>query len=264
MLQFISMKINKRLSVFLIIGLIIMLAAIVWQVMGGKSLKGEKWTGVAGEPVSITLDFYEAWLQARAVDSSDAFSIDLLQFEQLGPVVRERANEFKDKIGEEGLMDPILCQTELPEGLRTLPVYIQDETAQILVMSTTKGHSGQAIVNMVAKNNLWQITDINCGNAETAPQGEFSFDKTGFLLKQVPAPLDSNYWHLVFEEAGVLGHAVPLFMNEETECIMKDGTITTCSDDVLKETIPARVYGEMSETGVQVKKIELVETVSIN
>jgi hypothetical protein len=83
-------------------------------------------------------------------------------------------------------------------------------------------------------------------------------------LKQVPAPLDSNYWHLVFEEAGVLGHAVPLYISDTTICAQKDGTEAACDDNLLKETMPARVKGEMSESGVNVERIELVETVSIS
>lgn len=240
------------------------LATIIWQVMSGKGLLGEKWTGVEGDPVNITLDFYESWMSARTVGDNEPFTQELVNVDYISQGVRDRVSEFNGRLGEEGLVDPVLCQIGVPEGLRTLPVYKQDESAQVLVMSTTKGQAGQAIVTLAAKNNLWQITDITCGNAEQAPDREFSFDKSGFLLKQVPAPLDPNYWHLVFEEAGVLGHAVPLFIDSETVCILKDGTTSACGDDVLKETKPARVYGEMSESGVQVKKIELLETVFVN
>lgn len=255
---------NKFLPIALIVGIIAVVGIIIWQVVGGKSLFPERWTGVEGEPVAITLEFYEAWLAARTAGNDEPFNQGLLSYQQIGKGVREKVAAFEGKLGEEGQEDPVLCQTAVPGGLRTLPVYQQDEAAQVLVMSTTEGQSGQAIVTLAAKNGLWQITDITCGNAEQGPKGEFSFDKSGFLLKQVPAPLDSKYWHLVFQEAGVLGHAVPLFITADTVCVLKDGSNATCDDNVLKETEPARVLGELSETGVTVKRIELVDSVSIN
>ena len=255
---------NKFLPIALLIGIVLIVGIIIWQVVGGGKLTSERWTGVEGEPINITLDFYEAWLSARNVGDNEPFTQALLSYEQIGPELRERLADFEGRLGEVE-EDPVLCQAELPGGLRTLPVFLQEESAQILVMSTTRGQSGQAVVTMEAKNNLWRITDITCGNAESGgPQGEFSFEKTGFLLKQVPEPLDSRYWHLVFQEAGVLGHAVPLFIDGDSVCVLRDGTTTACNDDVLKETEPAKVFGELGETGVQVKRIEMVESVTIN
>lgn len=255
---------NKFLPIALIVGVAVIIGIIIWQVMlGGKSLFPEQWTGVEGEPINVTLDFYEAWLAARTAGDNEPFTQNLLAYEQVGPELREKLSAFEGKLAV-GTEDPVLCQTAIPEGLRTLPVYKQDEAAQVLIMSTTEGQAGQAVITLAAKNGLWRITDITCGNAETAPDREFSFDKSGFLLKQVPAPLDSNYWHLVFQEAGVLGHAVPLFIDAESVCVQKDGATVTCDDNVLKETEPARVYGEMTEAGVQVKRIEMVDTVSID
>ncbi len=240
---------------------ILLIAGVIWFVRGGSAgLLGERWHGVAGEPIDVALEFYEGWLEARRAGDNEPFTRGLLAYEQVGDAVRERLSEFEGKLAA-GQEDPVLCQTELPEGLRTIKVYQQEEGAQFLV--TSKGNPNQSIVTLAAKDGLWQITDISCGNGEMGPQGEFSFDKTGFLLKQVPAPLDSNYWHLVFEEAGVLGHAVPLFIGDTTVCVNKDGTEAACDDNLLKETMPARVKGEMSESGVAVKRIELVETVNI-
>ncbi len=253
---------NKSLPILLLIGTIVIIGIIIWQVMGnGLSLSG-KWKGVEGDPVDVTLNFYEAWMASSNSTSSDPISDGLLEYDQVGEAVAVMLSGYEGKLAE-AEMDPVLCQSETPEGLRTLPVYKQEDSAQVLVMSTTKGQSGQAVVTLAAQKGLWQITDITCGNAETAPDREYSFDKSGFLLKQVPEPLDSNYWHLVFEEAGVLGHAVPLFIDGETVCVLQDGSSEVCSDSALKETMPAHVYGSMSEAGVDVKKIELVESVSI-
>lgn len=256
------MKRNKFLPIILVVGIVVLIGAIVWQIKGDKFSVPADWTGVEGEPVNVALDFYEGWLAARQGEETDPFTAGVLEYDQVGKDLREHLSTFEGKLAETE-EDPVLCQSNLPGGFRTLPVYKKEETAQILVMSTTKGQSGQAVVDMEAKGGLWQITNITCGNAETAPDREFSFDRSGFLLKQVPEPLDSNHWHLVFQEAGVLGHATPLFIDDATVCVTVEGETVTCDDNVLKETAPAHVYGEMSEAGVQVKRIELVQSVSI-
>lgn len=255
---------NKFLPIALVAGIAIIIGIIVWQVMGGKGLFSEPWTGVEGEPVEVALDFYEAWLAARTTEGSDPFSAGVLEYPQIGKELKSRLSEYQGRLGEEGLEDPVLCQVTMPEGLRALPVYQQDEAAQFIVRAKDRSQIGQATVTMAAKNGLWQITNISCENPEVGPQGEFSFDKSGFLLKQVPAPLDSRNWHLVFQEAGVLGHAVPLYIGSDSVCVQKDGNTSECNDDILKETLPARVLGEMTESGVNVKRIELIDSVSID
>lgn len=255
---------NKFLPIALGIGVILVIGIIVWQVMGGKGLSSDSWKGMEGSSVDVALNFYESWLSARNTEGGDPFAAGLLDYPQVSQDLKDHLTTFEGKLGEEGMEDPVLCQTEIPGGLRTIPVYQQDESAQLIIRSSSKEQLGQALVTMVAKNGLWQITEISCGNAEVGPQGEYSFDKAGFLLKQVPAPLDSKYWHLVFQEAGVLGHAVPLFIDDATICAQKDGNEVACDDNFLKETIPARVKGELTETGVQVKRIELVDSVPID
>lgn len=254
---------SKLLPVLLVAGVLLIIGLIVWVTSGGRGLLPTQWKGVAGDPINVTLGFYEAWLQARTVGPNEPFAQGLLDYDQVSPELRDKLKAQEGQLNDES-NDPVLCQIGVPEGLRTIPVYQQEEAAQILVMSTTDGQTGQAIVHMAAKDGLWQISDITCGNAESGPQGEFSFDKSGFLLKQVPAPLDSNYWHLVYEEAGVLGHAVPLFLGAESECITEDGSTVACDDNFLKETMPAHVQGQMSETGLEVKRITVVESVAVS
>lgn len=254
---------SKLLPVLMVAGVLLIIGLIIWFTSGGRSLFPAPWKGVAGDPINVTLDFYEAWLEARITGPNEPFAKGLLDYEQVSLELRDKLKAQEGQLNDEST-DPVLCQVGVPEGLRTIPVYQQEEAAQVLVMSTTDGQTGQAVVHMVAKDGLWQISDITCGNAESGPQGEFSFDKSGFLLKQVPAPLDSNYWHLVYEEAGVLGHAVPLFLSADSACIVEDGSTVACDDNFLKETMPARVQGQMSETGLEVKRIEVVQSVSVS
>lgn len=246
------------------LAVLIVIGIVIWQMVTGKSLIPEPWKGVEGQPIEITLDFYDAWLEARKVGPDEPFAKGLLEYEQVGTALRDRLAESQGKLGEEGAVDPVLCQAAVPEGLRAVRVYEKEDAAQVLIMSADRTDSGQAVVTLASKNGLWQMTDISCGHAESAPAGEFSFDKSGFLLKQVPAPLDSKYWHLVFQEEGVLGHAVPLYIDQDSVCVQTDGSTTACDDNFLKETLPVRVKGSLSETGVSVKRIEMVEAVSID
>lgn len=253
---------NKILPILVVAGILLLIAAVWFFRSSDGGLMGEKWTGVEGEPIDITLDFYSEWLEARKVGDTEPFTRGLLAYEQISPELRERLSTFEGQLAV-GQEDPVLCQTELPEGLRTIPTYQKEEAAQFMIRSVDKTHVGQAVVTLEAKNGLWRITEISCGSSETAPEAEFSFDRTGFLLKQVPAPLNSEYWHLVYEEEGVLGHAVPLFIGEQTVCVGKDGNTAACDDNLLKETIPARIMGELSETGVNVARIELIDSVFV-
>lgn len=262
-LSYRGMNRNKFLPILAVAGVLLVIAIVWFLRSDGTGLFGEKWTGVEGEPINIALDFYEDWLEARNAGDNEPFTRELLAYQQIGPDLRERLQGFEGQLAV-GQEDPVLCMTELPEGLRTMPVYVEEESAQFLVRGLDRTQVGQAVVTMAAKNGLWQITEISCGGSETAPEGEFSFDRSGFLLKQVPAPLNSEYWHLVYEEDGVLGHAVPLYIDAESVCVQKDGAEVTCDDSVLKETTPARVLGQLSETGVTVKRIELIESVSVS
>ncbi len=245
---------NKLFSILLIVAVMAAIVIYFAFVKGGVQF-GEK-RGVEGDPIDVALGFYEPWLTARQSTSTPPFEPELSSRMELSRDLAAKLMEYKDKLVE-GEMDPVLCQIEVPEGLRTIPVYKKDDSAQILVMSSKKGVAGQAVVTLAADDGLWQITDIACGNAETNPnQGEFSFDKEGQLLKNVPAPLDSKYWHLVFEEGGVFGHTAPLFFDGNSVCVDTSGSESVCEDSMFKETEAVHIQGSMNEAGVEVKRVE--------
>jgi hypothetical protein len=147
----------------------------------------------------------------------------------------------------------------VPSKLRAKTVYENESAAQMLIMPKEKEGGIQSVVTLRAANDLWVITDISCSAGEQAPdQGEFSFDQTGFLLKQsVQPPLNSEYWHLVFEQNGVMGFTAPLFMGEEAKCNLS-GTEESCSAANLAEVMQVRVRGQMTEAGVEVAHLDLV------
>lgn len=254
---------RKPLYLTIAIGLIIVVALLAWlfrspsseTTNSGEEVRG----GVSGEPIDITLDFFDKWLLARQSSTTDPYSEKLTTQPALAASVGEKLAQGEAAFKETGF-DPVLCQTELPEGFRAKPVFENDTEAQYLVMTKDKKPGVQTIVSLKAQNNLWLITDITCGTGEQAPeQGEFSFNQEGFLLKEhVPAPLDSKYWHLVFTQNGVQGYTAPLLFSDTSVCMTETSAANTCDDASLGETMKVLVQGNMTEAGVDVVKLQLV------
>ncbi len=245
---------KKYLPHALMVGAVVVLGVAAWW-LGGGEVGPKETRGMEGAPIDVALAFYEPWLSARQAVDTDPFMQGLHNSIILSTEMSGKLAEYEGKLGE-GEVDPVLCQSKVPEGLRTIPVYRKDDKAEFLVMSAARDASGQAIVTLQSENGLWQITNITCSSGEIDPnQGEFTFDKEGQLLKNVPAPLNSQYWHLVFEEGGVFGHTAPLFLDGESMC-NKDGSESVCSEGMLQETASVHVQGNMTEAGVQVKRIE--------
>ena len=251
-------------NIFLIVAaVVIIVAGIGWWLFlmfsGGLSSDPNKDRGMEGDPLDVTLNFYEKWLIARQSTTTDPYSEKVNEDIALSAETSASLAEYEGRLNEEGLRDPVLCQTSVPESLRTVPSFTNEERAQFLVLSATKGMDGQASVSLEQHNGRWMITKITCGAGEQDPnQGEFTFDKEGLLLKNVPEPLDSQYWHIVFEQNGEFGHAAPLFLGNDSVCISTDGVEELCSDSMFTETERVHVQGQMSEAGVEVKRIEFM------
>ena len=253
---------NKYIVVALLVVVVLVLGLFMGWFSGDEDNKNTKSTelrGIAGDPVDVTLDFYELWLSAKKSTSTNPFAEGLTQSMALSQGMSNKLSEFEGKLVE-GDVDPVLCQELIPDGLRARPIFKQEEAAQLLISATKKQSDAQASVTLSAHDGLWEITDITCGSGENAPiQGEFSFDKEGYLLTNIPAPLDPNSWYLVFEESGVPGHTVALILSDTSSCIATDSAESICSTDKFTQAMKAHVQGDMTEAGVDVKRIEFLE-----
>jgi len=253
------MNTNRNFYLMVAAAAVVVVGVVWWLFLligGGMDSDPDKGRGVEGEPIDVTLEFYEKWLIARQSEDSNPYSLNLDEDISLSA---ELSQQLSDKEGDlvDG-RDPVLCQMSVPESLRTVPSFSNDEAAQFLVLSATKGLDGQASVSLRKNGDLWMITKITCGSGEQDPnQGEFSFDKEGLLLKNVPPPLDSQYWHIVFEQDGVFGHTAPLLLGNESVCVSSEGVEELCSDSMFTDTQKVHVQGQMSEAGIEVKKIEI-------
>lgn len=207
------------------------------------------------EPVDIVLDFYNPWLDAVQSTSTDPYTLGLASNPLLSQELRERLEVAGNQ--PEGELDPVLCDTVVPGRVVARTIVENEDEVQLLV-SPREGRGGVSLATLLRHNDGWYIAEIECNTGESAPEREFSFEREGFLLKSVPLPLDSNYWHLVFEENGIPGHTAPLFFDAESMCTA-DGETAVCDPEQFVEPERAFVQGELSETGVQVKRLELLE-----
>ena len=259
--------IKKTPFLFILIGIGIVAVVVFFFLLlrsggdsdGGIAVSGES-RGVEGEPIDVMLDFYEPWLSAVRSTTTDPYAQDLANSMALSLEMSQKLIDFKSVPREDGL-DPVLCQASVPDALRAKSIFEKEDSAQMLVLSKDKQSGYQTGVTLAAHDGLWEITNITCASGEQAPdQGEFSFDREGPLLKNsLKPPLDSQYWHLVFEQDGVFGYTVPLFLNDVSMCVQDGGAEEVCKDDMFFETMRVHVQGQMTEAGVEVKRVEFLK-----
>jgi hypothetical protein len=137
-------------------------------------------------------------------------------------------------------------------------VFAEDTSAQVIMFARGASERSpyQSIVTLEAVDGEWQISDLYCAQGEVAPLREYDFIQDGFILKDVPAPLDNSLWHLVYTKDDVLGHTIPLFFNENSVCVEAEGTETACNPDGLTEATPAILKADMTEAGAVVRRLE--------
>lgn len=203
------------------------------------------------EPVDVVADFYQPWLEAVQSTSTNPYQAGLAKWPFLGKELRAKISDARDV---EGVLDPVLCQTVIPSDISMRIVSETSRKSEILVTARQSPSTEQALVTVLPLNGGWYISDIRCAPGEFSPEREFSFDKEGKLQKNVSAPLNLEYWHLVFEDNGTSGKYVPLFFGPESVC---NGGV--CSPDTFVEMSDARVQGEMTELGVSVKRLEVTQ-----
>jgi hypothetical protein len=208
-------------------------------------------------PVNIVLDFYGAWLDAAKSTSTNPYILELHAQPILGEGLRTRLASTQNN--EAGTLDPVLCQTIVPEHITGRKVFEIENRAQILVMARDKTVFNQALVTLMRHNDGWYIDDITCSPGEFAPVLEFTFEKEGYLLKNVPPPLDSQYWYIIFTENNEQGHSAPLFFNEKSVCQSIENVETVCDSTQFIEGTKIYMYGQMTERGVEVERLKYVQ-----
>lgn len=239
--------------------LVVLLVAIISL---GFFIKGGFGGGLVGQevsmedPVDIVLNFTDEWTSALNSSTTDPYKLDLDKTPILSKDLRKKLSDAKGHSDEE--VDPVLCQLVIPDGVSARVVFENEMETEILILPTDTGLSKQAIFKLNHLNDGWYINDITCSLGEFAPDREFSFDNEGFLFKDQLSAVGDK-WQILFEEDGEVGHTAPLIFNSESVCRDMKGEESTCSPDQFSETSKALVRGEMSESGVEVKRLEFTE-----
>jgi len=247
---------NKKLLFLVLIGVLI-IGFVIMNIRGNSTLVNqtdEPNLAAAGDPLDAVSSFYGDWFEARTSTTTDPYTLGLPADERLSQSVQEYISQA-DRNSEK---DPVLCLTNLPPRIGSLPVFNVNGSAQYLVVA--RGIGGvtpdRAVVDLAVVGDKWLINKIECISGESAPEREFAFERTGYLLKHNEPPLDPNTWYIVFEENGEDGHIAPLFFSETSLCINAGREESVCQPDNFTNAIQATVKGGMSEAGVEVQRIE--------
>lgn len=242
----------------IVIGLIVLVAVMAFLTIqkNGGSLQKDDTTAIpTSDPLDDITGFYNEWLDALQAEDSDPVSAGLLDSSVLTPKMKEALTAAVAAGGE---VDPVLCQTSVPKKIGAKLIAQKDATAKVMVIARGEKMPGQSLASLVPQDGIWAIDKIECAYGETPPeQGEFSFEREGQLLNSVPAPLDPEFWYLVYESDGVMGYTAKLIFDSESKCTDLDGVTGACDPNTFEETAPAFVQGEMSEAGLMVKHVEL-------
>jgi hypothetical protein len=208
------------------------------------------------DPLDTVVPFYSDWLNAIFSTSSNPYDAGLATDTRLSESVRTYIAEAK--ANNPTGVDPVLCQTAIPPRVGSKVVFALPDKAQIMMLPRGVGRVPEAaLVDLAPSNGEWQITKISCINGESAPEREFSFEKEGYILKG-QAPLDPQYWYAVYEENGQQGYSAPLFFSDASVCVEVDGDERSCDTNWFMNPSPAKIKGEMTESGVEVKRIEFM------
>ncbi len=250
MLGYSYMKDNKKIGIILVIIAVAVIGAVVmFSRDGGKT---EKWNGVAGTSLDIALAFHGEWIGLKDAEDKVAATSELLA---RAPLAESLKTTLAENVNAE--VDPVACRAFTEVQSRTQIVFERDDAAQY-IMQVAKGEltEGYAVIDLVGKEGQWQIENIACAQGDIAPEtGEFSYTQAGTLLKQVPAPYDAKLWHLIFQDGNQVG-ITPLLFTEKSKCIA-DGKEVACDENYLFETKEVTVYGQMTETGAEVARVEV-------
>ncbi len=219
---------------------------------------GTATTSELEDPRDAVLDFFNPWHEAALSTTTDPQTANLRSSPQLSDALQEQLAEVYTK--EDTQLDPVLCQATPPPRIGTRLSYVEDAQAEVHVFARglSERSSNLAVVQLTGESGEWRIVDIRCVTGESAPEREFTFDREGHLLKNVPPPLNPDHWHLVFEQEGVNGYTAPLFFNESSICVAPDGSESVCDENTFVAATEALVQGEMTEEGVTVVRMTLL------
>lgn len=245
-------------KVLALVAVVVVVGGVVWFNKGGSSKDaGGLESAKYAEPADAVDSFYKQWLDAAKDPSAQPTRAQLVKY----PVLTgELSAKLEAALAANATPDPVLCQSTVPAGITIRNVYVNPDDAEILVTSKDKNVTNQAVVSLEKTSDSWVINKIECKSGEFAPEREFTFEHEGFLIKNsIPKPYNNKVWHIIFTQDGIPGNAAPLLFDAKSQCTNLEGVKSVCMPDQFKEAIKIKVYGQMTERGVSVVRLEFVK-----
>lgn len=251
---------KQKIIISSIVGVLIIVSLGTWFIKNNSTMsvvpeENQNMQAVStDDPIDIVLDFYADWLDAVESTSTDPFQSGLTNESLLSQALRDKLNNPPADIQK----DPVLCQDPLPTKIRSKRLVEQADEMQFVIFSKENPLAGQAIATTRKQGEGWYLDDIYCSREFDEPR-EFTFEYEGNLLKSVPPPYDPEQWHLVYAQDGTFGYVVPLSFVADSACIDQTGTEAVCDPSQFTETKKVMLQGNMTELGVDVKKLRFLE-----
>ena len=241
----------------IIIGLVAATAALV---AGVFLTSGNPWTvsepvGSDDRAINVALDLYQDWLEVRQAATAE-MPAQLLQLSEGAFITNALRAQLTDQIAAAPAIDPIICMDPAPEQVLGKVIYETESAAEVMVYSKAADVPQRSMMTLTRVETGWLVSGITCSNGEVAPEVEFTFDRSGNLLKDsLQPPLDNTQWHIIYAQAGQSGYAAPLQFGELSICATGE-ELVTCDPSTLSEAQAVTVKGNLLESGVEVVRME--------
>lgn len=244
---------DKKIIVGGIIGLVVIVLFITLFSKDTITIRQQQ-TVSSDDPIDIALDFYGEWLDAVESTSTTPYQKGLAEAPILSKALRDRLIATSEEVQE---IDPALCQITPPTKVSSRTIFKEADKTQILVLSKEPKQAGQAVFALSRLEEGWYIEDILCSLGESDTPREFSFEREGGFFKLDDPLDDQNPWNLLYTQDGYI-YTAQLFFNADSVCTDLEGNESTCEPEQLFGT-KVHVQGEMSESGVTVKKLKVTQ-----
>jgi hypothetical protein len=255
-------NVNNKKIILISAAVLVLIAAIALSTSlfrgGNSASESESVNGLVpiDDAFDVAIEFYNQWLAETQSTTTNPFDSGLINSTRLSNDVRTVISD-KRATKVEGDLDAVLCQAAVPERVGGKEIFKSELKAQVMVLARgfeTKSPY-QAIVDLDAIDGNWQITKIECLQSEVAPVSEYDFERSGYLLKSVVAPLTPGNWHLIYEENGKPGHALPLIFDAESICVAVGGVETVCDPSQFVEPVKVLLQADMLDIGADVQRV---------
>jgi hypothetical protein len=248
---------KKNYLIVVVIGVILITAFILTRSTEPADIESVASEPPATDPLEVTLEFFNQWIgndqsSGAVISREDLINSSLFSDDARSKIMAALSTSAGSS------PDPVTCQDKTPPRIVGKILYVEPLDAQLMMLArgTDERSTYQAVVTLRAVSGEWQIADISCAQGDIPPDRDYDFENEGFLLKSVPPPLDPDTWHLVYEQNGIMGHTLPLTIDESSVCVDASGSEASCDESNFRDATKVFLRADMTETGAIVRRLE--------